>query len=94
MAADHDCPYAVLGVRDDAKPEEIRTAYRARLKLAHPDGGGSRGELETVIRAFRACLALVRIEKRSERTPKHAGLPNRRRRRPRLGPASSDSAAP
>ncbi len=32
----HD-PYAVLGVRRDASPEQISSAYRARLRRLHPD---------------------------------------------------------
>jgi len=36
--ADH---YAVLGVSRDATADTIRTAYRERMRVAHPDAGGS-----------------------------------------------------
>lgn len=43
-------PYQVLGITDPdhATWRDIRTAYRARLKTAHPDHGGSREALEQV----------------------------------------------
>lgn len=34
-------PYAVLGIAPTATPEEIRRAYRQRIRVAHPDCGGS-----------------------------------------------------
>jgi chromate transport protein ChrA len=42
-AADREAR-AVLGVSASATPEEIRTAYRARMRAAHPDRGGSHAE--------------------------------------------------
>ncbi|RXR27717.1 J domain-containing protein [Sphingobium fluviale] len=33
--------FQVLGVRQNATPEEIRHAYREKAKSAHPDSGGS-----------------------------------------------------
>lgn len=30
-------PFATLGLRDEASVEQIRAAYRARVKLCHPD---------------------------------------------------------
>jgi hypothetical protein len=36
-----ESPYSVLGVKPSATPEEIEAAYRRRIKLAHPDVGGS-----------------------------------------------------
>jgi membrane protease YdiL (CAAX protease family) len=50
-------PLAVLGVDEDADREEIKRAYRERLKQAHPDRGGSREELERVQDAFQAVTA-------------------------------------
>jgi len=45
---------AVLGVGPAASPAELRAAYRARLRAAHPDlhGGGDAGTAEVVV-AFR-----------------------------------------
>lgn len=34
-------PYATLGVARDAAPDEIKKAFRAKAKNAHPDRGGS-----------------------------------------------------
>lgn len=42
-------PYAVLGVRRGATPEEVRDAYRAQMKLYHPDRVADLGsELQAV----------------------------------------------
>ena len=46
--------YHELGVPPDATPDEITAAYRARLKEAHPDAGGSVDELHRVRRAYSA----------------------------------------
>ncbi|MGE5509898.1 MAG: J domain-containing protein [Bacteroidota bacterium] len=40
--------YEVLGVSRDADAETIRTAFRARAKVTHPDAGGSPGAFEHV----------------------------------------------
>jgi membrane protease YdiL (CAAX protease family) len=47
-------PFAVLGVDENADSEEIKRAYRERLKKAHPDRGGSKEEFERVRDAFQA----------------------------------------
>lgn len=39
-------PHEILGVDPDATVNEIRTAYREKLKHAHPDSGGSGEELQ------------------------------------------------
>lgn len=41
-------PYDVLGIGKDASPEEIKAAYRARSKAAHPDAGGSVEEFQRI----------------------------------------------
>ena len=42
-------PHAVLGVRRGATPEEVRDAYRAQMKLYHPDRVADLGsELQAV----------------------------------------------
>ena len=50
-------PLAVLEVDEDADREEIKRAYRERLKEAHPDRGGSREEFKRVREAFQAVTA-------------------------------------
>lgn len=40
--------YKTLGVGKDAKPEEVRKAYRKKAKKAHPDAGGSREEFALI----------------------------------------------
>jgi hypothetical protein len=42
----------VLGVDNDAPPEEIRRAFRARALASHPDRGGDRVSFELVVLAF------------------------------------------
>jgi len=52
-------PYAVLGVGPDASPEEISRAYRAQMKLYHPDRVADLGtELREV--AHRKALEIQR----------------------------------
>ena len=35
------CHYKVLGVENTATPEQIKDAYRAAVKMYHPDVAGS-----------------------------------------------------
>jgi hypothetical protein len=46
--------YAVLGVEPSASQDEIRRAYRRRVRAAHPDMGGSADEFQSVRDAFEA----------------------------------------
>jgi hypothetical protein len=41
-------PYEVLGVREDSPWEVVEAAYRARMKTAHPDTGGSAEAMKEV----------------------------------------------
>ncbi|AFO58451.1 MULTISPECIES: J domain-containing protein [unclassified Natrinema] len=50
-------PYEILGVTKDASSNEIREAYRNRVKETHPDTGGSEDEFKQVNVAYRAIIA-------------------------------------
>jgi len=52
-------PWAVLGVAEDATDDEIRRAFRRRVKQTHPDRGGDAGECAAVLRAFDAVRPAV-----------------------------------
>ena len=43
---------AILGVPPDVDPDDLRAAYRIRLKEAHPDLGGSDEAVRGVIAAY------------------------------------------
>ncbi|HPH02460.1 MAG TPA: J domain-containing protein [Spirochaetota bacterium] len=43
----------VLGVGEDATLAEIRRIFRDRIKAAHPDAGGTRGESARVTAAWK-----------------------------------------
>lgn len=45
-------PFEVLGIGSDADEDEIRRAYRDRVKEVHPDRGGSIEEFQLVRRAY------------------------------------------
>jgi hypothetical protein len=45
-------PRSVLGVGNDASPEEIHRAFLARCKLHHPDHGGDEWAFKMVLRAY------------------------------------------
>ena len=45
-------PHAILGVKPGASPDEIRRAYRRRVKEAHPDHGGTEQEFIRIQAAY------------------------------------------
>ncbi|WP_436926357.1 ferredoxin Fer [Halosimplex amylolyticum] len=47
-----ESPFDVLSVAPDADDEEIKEAYRERIKEAHPDHGGSAREFQLVRAAY------------------------------------------
>ena len=66
----------VLGVDNDASPDEIRRAFRARALVSHPDRGGDRVSFELVVLAFET-LQHVDV---SHRLPVRPALPGARPR--------------
>jgi hypothetical protein len=42
---------AMLGVRREASPSEIRAAYRSKMAAAHPDAGGASADAQALTRA-------------------------------------------
>ena len=53
-------PFAVLGVDPGADEERIHRAYRAQVKAAHPDQGGSIEEFRALQAAYETLLENVR----------------------------------
>lgn len=50
--ADEPTLYEILGLQKDATRDEVRLAYRAASKTAHPDAGGSPGLFLMVLHAY------------------------------------------
>ena len=50
--ADEPTLYEILGLQKDATSDEVRLAYRAATKTAHPDTGGSPGLFLMVLHAY------------------------------------------
>ena len=70
-------PYALLGVRKDASPEEVTAAYRRLAKEWHPDlGGGDAGRTMALINA---AYDLLRSEGWQQRA-QHSSVNGRPRR--------------
>ena len=46
----------MLRVLPDATVEEIKAAYRLKVRAAHPDSGGSAEQLQRVQRAYERAL--------------------------------------
>lgn len=56
------CPYDLLGVTRDSTRREVRSAYFALARLAHPDRGGTDAQMRTVHAACEWILARVQAE--------------------------------
>lgn len=50
-------PHKILGVAENSRPAEIKTAYRRLAKIHHPDKGGKASQFEEIARAYRSLLA-------------------------------------
>ena len=70
--------YETLGIKPDATPDQIRKARRQRASSAHPDKGGTDGEMQAVNHAY-AVLMDPEARKRYDETgedPKPSGGPS------------------
>jgi curved DNA-binding protein CbpA len=45
-------PYLILGLTPSATPSAIKSAYRQRVQITHPDRGGDREEFIVTVKAF------------------------------------------
>jgi curved DNA-binding protein CbpA len=80
-------PYEILRVSRDADPEEIRSAYRALVRSAHPDRNGGTSEAnERFLEVQAAYEFLIDPERRFEEDAirRFAQLRRRRARLRRL----------
>ena len=59
--------YKTLGVDRDATPEQIRAARRKKASSAHPDKGGTDGQMQDINRAY-AVLSDPDLRKRYDET--------------------------
>jgi curved DNA-binding protein CbpA len=78
-------PFAVLGLRPDASPEQVAARYRSLAKRFHPDRAGGR-DAERRMAQINAAYDAVRAERRRAR---RAGLTH-----PTPAPAPAAPAAP
>lgn len=51
--------YSVLGIKKDATSAQIKAAYHAAAKKAHPDAGGSNEQMERINEAYRVLSSPV-----------------------------------
>eukprot|EP00930_Biecheleria_cincta_P072173 TRINITY_DN59610_c0_g1_i1.p1 TRINITY_DN59610_c0_g1~~TRINITY_DN59610_c0_g1_i1.p1 ORF type:complete len:848 (-),score=153.58 TRINITY_DN59610_c0_g1_i1:142-2685(-) len=66
QALEAESPEDVLGIRQGASAEEVRTAYRERALVAHPDKGGDAQAFCRLRRAYLALTANSAVEEPSE----------------------------
>lgn len=71
-------PFSILGIPSTSSQEEIRQAWREKIRLSHPDVGGSHEQSISINRAFQQALAYVQSE-RGGQTKKvfDTGMPRR-----------------
>jgi len=44
--------YDILGLTPEARPDEIRTAFRQKAQIHHPDKGGEAAHFHTIQKAY------------------------------------------
>ena len=60
---------AALGLRMPCSEEQLKEAYRAKVKLLHPDHGGDKRRFLWLQSQFEEALAILEAEKRSNPAP-------------------------
>lgn len=50
-----DC-FTVLGLRSSATMAEVKSAYRAQVRVVHPDHGGSAVAFQRIVTAYKLCM--------------------------------------
>jgi curved DNA-binding protein CbpA len=68
-------PYEVLGVRQEASDEEVRTAYRRLVQLHHPDHNGGSAESAQRFEEVQEAYAQVTRLRREGAAPPGGGAP-------------------
>ena len=66
-------PFEVLRVDPDADEEEIKDAYRERMKETHPDQGGSARAFQAVREAYEQVMSGERPDSTGESEPAETG---------------------
>lgn len=66
--------YKILGLQENATPEEIKAAYRHHANKSHPDKHGDDPTAATVFRLVREAYEL--LQKPPETTQKPVGVPS------------------
>ncbi len=52
-------PFEVLGLPQDASPQQVKDAYRELSKTAHPDAGGTAEGFQALKQAYEAALVIA-----------------------------------
>lgn len=52
-------PFALLGVKRDASADEVKKAFRQKIRQVHPDAGGSAEKFQIVQQAYKAAMQMV-----------------------------------
>lgn len=60
---------AALGLRMPCSEEQLKEAYRAKVKLLHPDHGGDKRRFLWLQSQFEEALVILEAEKRSNHVP-------------------------
>jgi len=68
-------PWSVLGVAEDASYQDVRRAFRRRVKESHPDRGGDRRDFVAVVRSYED----LRTRRPAARPPSASPAPDRPR---------------